>query len=221
MTTQQKRFLYSGNILKHIIVAVCLAIFLILLSVTVVTYSKWFYAIQIDHLDIKTVTNMNKEEIEHHYNTVIDYLYPLHEKELVLPTLPMSTEGKIHFEDVRNIFMKILLALLIFGILSLFGSIWLVRKKQPLFLLYTAIWVIFIPILLGAFIILYGFENSFNLFHELSFSNDYWVFDPQTDPIIYLLPIQFFMYAFMAILGLISIGSIVCFQLYFYMIKKG
>ena len=39
--------------------------------------------------------------------------------------------------------------------------------------------------------IVINFEKSFVIFHKLLFSNDYWVFDPEKDPIILMLPEEF------------------------------
>ncbi|PFN28721.1 TIGR01906 family membrane protein, partial [Bacillus cereus] len=65
-----------------------------------------------------------------------------------------------------------------------------------------------------------NFEKSFVLFHKLLFSNDYWVFDPEKDPIILMLPEEFFMHAACAILLFILGGSILCYSLYRYFVKK-
>ena len=58
------------------------------------------------------------------------------------------------------------------------------------------------------------------LFHKLLFSNDYWMFDIETDPIILMLPEEFFMHAACAILLFILCGSIFCYSMYRYFIKK-
>ena len=65
-----------------------------------------------------------------------------------------------------------------------------------------------------------NFEKSFVLFHKLLFSNDYWVFDPEKDPIILMLPEEFFMHAACAILLFILGGSILCYSLYRYLVKR-
>ena len=62
---------------------------------------------------------------------------------------------------------------------------------------------------LGAFAAL-AWDRFFVLFHELSFGNDLWLFDPAVDPVINVLPDQFFFHEAMAIFGLVILGGIVC-----------
>jgi integral membrane protein (TIGR01906 family) len=45
-----------------------------------------------------------------------------------------------------------------------------------------------------------NFSRAFVVFHEIAFSNDYWIFDPRIDPVIRILPEWFFMYAAFLIL---------------------
>ncbi len=47
------------------------------------------------------------------------------------------------------------------------------------------------PLLLTVPILL-NFEKSFIIFHKLLFRNDYWVFNPNLDPVINILPEEFF-----------------------------
>jgi integral membrane protein (TIGR01906 family) len=58
-----------------------------------------------------------------------------------------------------------------------------------------------------------GFDTFFIKFHELFFSNDDWLFNPATDPIINVLPEQFFMYCFILFFILIEIFFLVPFLL--------
>ena len=42
-----------------------------------------------------------------------------------------------------------------------------------------------------------GFNNFFTLFHQVLFVGDStWLFDPAKDPVIWILPEEFFMHAF-------------------------
>ncbi len=47
------------------------------------------------------------------------------------------------------------------------------------------------------------------VFHELAFSNDFWLFDPAVDPIINILPEWFFMQEAFLIIGLILILAVI------------
>ena len=65
-----------------------------------------------------------------------------------------------------------------------------IKKKNEKFLLHGSIVTIIFPIALVLPIAI-NFEKSFVLFHKLLFSNDYWMFDIETDPIILMLPEEF------------------------------
>ena len=70
----------------------------------------------------------------------------------------------------------------------------LIGKKKKLgvsFLKVAAVITILLPVILGAFAAA-AWDRFFVLFHELSFENDLWLFDPAVDPIINVLPDQFF-----------------------------
>ena len=45
------------------------------------------------------------------------------------------------------------------------------------------------------------FQRMFLLFHRVFFSNDYWIFDPDADEIINILPEQFFMHCALIVVG--------------------
>ena len=48
--------------------------------------------------------NENKEEIKNNYDYMINYNLGEKSSELELPSIKSSENGKIHFEEVRNIF---------------------------------------------------------------------------------------------------------------------
>ena len=53
-----------------------------------------------------------------------------------------------------------------------------------------------------------NFDASFNLFHKIFFSNNYWLFDPDLDPIINILPETFFFHEAILIISLILISAV-------------
>lgn len=54
-----------------------------------------------------------------------------------------------------------------------------------------------------------NFNACFIMFHKIMFSNDYWIFNPEIDPVINMLPETFFMHMGVAILAIMLICSIV------------
>ncbi|HDR8204319.1 TPA: TIGR01906 family membrane protein [Bacillus cereus] len=202
-----------------IVVSYSIAFSIFALATTAVVYGKWLYYFEIDFLNIPDLADMTKGDIKRNYNVLITYLSPFYDGALHLPTLDMSTNGRIHFVDVKNILVKIQYVMYATIMIAMIGGMYLLKKKNEKFLLHGSILTIIFPIALMLPIAI-NFEKSFVIFHKLLFSNDYWVFDPEKDPIILMLPEEFFMHAACAILLFILFGSILCYSLYRYFLKK-
>ena len=202
-----------------IIVSYSIAFSIFALATTAVVYGKWLYYFEIDFLNIPDLADMTKDDIKRNYDVLITYLSPFYDGALHLPTLDMSTNGRVHFVDVKNILVKIQYVMYATIIIAIVGGMYLLKKKNEKFLLHGSILTIIFPIALMLPIVI-NFEKSFVIFHKLLFSNDYWVFDPEKDPIILMLPEEFFMHAACAILLFILFGSILCYSLYRYFLKK-
>ncbi|EEM06132.1 hypothetical protein bmyco0003_13260 [Bacillus pseudomycoides] len=201
------------------IVSYCIAFSIFAIATTIVVYGKWLYYADIHFLNIPDLANMTESEIKKNYDVLMTYLSPFYHESLQLPTLDMSTSGRIHFVDVKNILVKIQYGMCMALSIALLGGGYLLRKRKMKFLLHGAILTIIFPIALTLPIAI-NFEKSFVLFHKLLFSNDYWQFDSETDPIILMLPEQFFMHAACVILILILCGSAFCYCMYRYLLKK-
>ncbi|CUB11304.1 hypothetical protein BN2127_JRS1_03090 [Bacillus cereus] len=202
-----------------ILVSYSIAFSIFALATTAVVYGKWLYYFEIDFLNIPDLADMPKDDIKRNYDVLIAYLSPFYDGALQLPTLDMSTNGRIHFVDVKNILVKIQYVMYATIMIVIVGGMYLLKKKNEKFLLHGSILTIIFPIALMLPIAI-NFEKSFVIFHKLLFSNDYWVFDPEKDPIILMLPEEFFMHAACAILLFILFGSILCYSLYRYFVKK-
>ena len=61
---------------------------------------------------------------------------------------------------------------------------------------------------------LINFDKTFMIFHEIMFDNDYWIFDPLKDPVINILPQEFFYHAGLMIVVLIVLSSILLHFIY-------
>jgi len=212
----------SGKILDRLItlvVSYSIAFSIFALATMAVIYGKWLYYFEIDFLNIPDLADMTKDEIKRNYDVLITYLSPFYDGALHLPTLDMSTNGRIHFVDVKNIIVKIQYVMYATIMIVVIGGVYLLKRKNEKFLLHGSIVTIIFPIALVLPIAI-NFEKSFVLFHKLLFSNDYWMFDIESDPIILMLPEQFFMHAACVILILILCGSAFCYCMYRYLLKK-
>ena len=194
--------------MKNILTSLCLALFIISASVTITLNFRPLYYHDISSLKIEETSGFKRNVIKTNYDNLIDYNQFFHSKKLKL-TLPMSKEGRIHFADVKRIFTAIELICLITGILSVF----LIKKQLSFhdlsFLRTTSIITILLPSITGIFAAI-NWENAFILFHKIMFHNDYWLFDEVTDPVIKILPDEFFLHCMIMIILCIFIGSGLC-----------
>ena len=206
------------NKLSNIVVSLCLALAMIGASVIITLNIRDIYYNDIDKLNIESMSGLSREEIIENYDYLIDYNLSSNVGEFKLPTLTSSKPGKIHFEEVRDIFQNVKLLTIICGAIAIIGGILQIRKRDFKFLRNSSILIILLPVLL-AIPIAINFNACFILFHKIMFSNDYWIFDPQLDPVINMLPEEFFMHMGITILIIMLIVSIIL-QLLYRLLKK-
>ena len=193
--------------LLNILTSFSLAIFIICGSIIVGLKCKSLYYYDVKKLNISDVSGFSDDEIKLNYDYLIDYNLNNKVEEFNLPTIKYSTQGKIHFEEVRDIFQnvkKLNNITLIFLIIGIYISI---RNNDLSILKYSAITLILIPLIL-IMPILINFQKSFEIFHNILFGNDYWIFDPNLDSVINILPAEFFLHSGIMILILIFIISL-------------
>lgn len=182
-------------------------LFLISGAVLLTLSCKGLYKSDMKRYDLAGESGYSEEEILENYDELISYnLSPFH-KMLKFPTFPMSEEARIHFKEVKSIFQSFLWMTGISSILLVWIFFRSYKKQDWKFLKYTGICSIAIPLLLGI-LIERNWEKVFVSFHELIFQNDYWLFDPVTDPIILVLPDEYFMHCAMMIIAIVFIGAV-------------
>ena len=107
--------------MKKIINIIFSVIFSILIIITIVKFTvgfKQLYYFDIDKLNIPKLSNLSTEEIKLNYDYLIDYNLSSKVEDFEMPTIKSSLQGKIHFEEVRDIFQnlnKISIVCLIIG----------------------------------------------------------------------------------------------------------
>ena len=198
---------YSKNRILNLIFSLSISLFIITSIIKFTVNFKQLYYFNIDYLNIPKLSNMTKEDIKLNYDYLIDYNTSNSDLDFNLPTLESSAQGKIHFEEVRDIFQnvkKLNNITLIFLIIGIYISI---RNNDLSILKYSAITLILIPLIL-IMPILINFQKSFEIFHNILFGNDYWIFDPNIDSVINMLPAEFFLHSGIMILILIFIISL-------------
>lgn len=200
--------------LLSIVTAFAATIFIICCSVTLTLNFRPLFYRDIEKLDIPGMSGYSEEMIRRNYDILIDYNNIGGPDTLEFDGLAMSDNGRIHFEEVKNIFVFIEVSLIITAVLSALLIAANIKIKQKSFILWSGILSFSIPIVFCGFIII-AWEKLFITFHLLFFNNDYWIFDPSTDPVIMMLPNEFFMHCAIMILGLIMFTGALLILVYF------
>ncbi|MBC5997540.1 TIGR01906 family membrane protein [Romboutsia ilealis] len=187
---------------------------LIIGSSTMITVGfKQLYYFDINYLNISEQNNLTKEEIKINYDYMIDYNLNKISGEFDLPTIKSSPEGKVHFEEVKEIIQNVIKLLIVSLIITIIGIIANLKNNNIEFLNITSKLVIILPILVSIPMLI-NFDKTFVAFHELMFDNDYWIFDPSKDPVINILPQEFFFHAGLFIVMLILLSSVILHIIY-------
>lgn len=198
--------------------SIFISIGIIILCVNFTLRFKELYYFDIDYLDIESKSNLSKEEIILNYDYLIDYNLG-YEEDFHMPTIKYSKEGKIHFEEVRDIFIKLKQLFVFCSVVGIIGIYKNIKEKNINFIKYISLSLFLLPIVLFVPISL-NFEKSFVIFHKIFFRNDYWIFDPKLDPVINILPAEFFLHCGIMILSLIFLSSILLYFIYRFLKNK-
>ena len=183
-------------------------------SIAVPLLVRPFYWLHIKPFGLER-TGLTAEQIRQAYDGVMDYCLGLRDT-FSAGVLPFSAEGASHFADVRSLF---LLDLVVLGIsLATLLLLWIYRRHQAVELHRfrgrgSAFWgcvglgVAFLVIGAAAAV---DFDRAFTVFHTLFFpGKDNWLFDPYYDPVILLLPQEFFRNCAILILAVLLITCVV------------
>ena len=203
---------------KSWLAAIVLTTLIISLSVTIVLYFKPLYYMDMQKYDLAEKYGVTEEEIKENYDALIWYNTLFNDSELEFPTLTMSENGRQHFAEVKKIFLNLQWAGIICLVLLTPILTWAVSRKEWRWVKYTGYLCIAIPAVVGI-LILFCWDKLFVWFHKLLFNNDFWLFDPQTDPIINYLPDGFFMHCAILIVVLMLAAAALCLNRYKYLQK--
>lgn len=183
--------------LLSVLCAVCVVFFLLTAAIGLPIYIRPFYYAHIEAFDLPARSGYTAEEIRAAYDEVLDYL-TLPGKEFSTGVLPHSAEGKAHFEDCKVLFD--LNASILIGSGLVLAVLFFMRKKWGPYRIgkhsaafWAAVLSVTAPIMIGCLAAL-DFDRAFVIFHSIFFpGKTNWVFDWYADPIIRVLPQEFFM----------------------------
>lgn len=174
-------------------------LFLLSLSILLTIYLAWFmYPQEISWLNLSNRVPFQPQTIQHNFNVLMDYLTNPLNQALKMPDFPSSPSGIHHFAVVKGLFhLAQGVAIVTLPIFYLFWK--QVIQKGFLFLYRRGLFIMLsLPLVLALVGIFIGFEQFFTLFHQILFvGDDTWLFDPAKDPVILILPEDFFLHAFL------------------------
>lgn len=191
-------------------------VFILTFAISLTIWAVPLYQFSLNHLNVPERVGMTYDQIMENYYVLMEYLHLPWVDTLLMPDFPVSASGAFHFYEVKLLFY------LNFGLLglSLVSTFfyWRKLKKEVGFwkLIDPFKVAIFVPFVL-LLILALDFDWMFVMFHEIVFNNDAWIFNAATDPIITVLPQEFFMYCFVLAFTLIEASFI---GGYFYFKKK-
>ncbi|HHP4625011.1 TPA: DUF1461 domain-containing protein, partial [Clostridioides difficile] len=113
----------------NVLFSVCISIVIIVGVINFTVGFKQLYYFDIDYLNISELSGLSEDDIKLNYDYLIDYNLNKNVSEFKLPTLKSSPQGKIHFEEVRNIFQNINKLAKLLLVVFLVGIILSVKNK--------------------------------------------------------------------------------------------
>ena len=195
--------------LKAVIRAILIALVILSGAIALPILFRPFYWWHIKPYGIPEYMDMTVAQIKQAYGEMLDYCMGL-SGSFSVGVLPFSQSGADHFADVRKLFLLDLSVLL--GAAVLLTALLLVKKKRTVLLaghtpgFWSCLGLGSTFILIGSLAAL-DFDKAFEVFHKLFFpGKDNWLFDSRYDPVINMLPAEFFRNCALLILGVILLS---------------
>ena len=173
-------------------------LFLLSVAILLTIYLSWLvYPLEISWLNLTNRVDLKSDIIQYNYHILMDYLTNPFNPVLEMPDFPSSESGLHHFAVVKGLFHLTQGVALV--TLPFFYIFWNQVVRKGFLSLYrkTLVFMVGLPVGLGLFGVFIGFERFFTLFHQFLFiGDDTWLFDPAKDPVILILPENFFLHCF-------------------------
>ena len=182
--------------LLSVLISIFVALLIVTLSITLPILIRPFYYAQIDSFDLPK--KYSYEVVKTAYDEMMDYCLGLR-SEFSVGELPYSESGASHFADVRALFIHDFVIIAVSAISLIAIAIILKKKNVAPHRFHGRSAPFWSVVSIGSICAVIGiacainFRATFRFFHYLFFiGKTNWEFDPVTDPIILLLPNEFF-----------------------------
>lgn len=184
------------DILKRIVSSLVILLFAICSSITAVIFiSPFLYRLCIGWFNLTDISGLTQAQLLENYDTMLSYLVNPTVHDLNMPYFSMSEGGAQHFEEVKVLFFINFVILVILFLLTIWVISYIKKRNWQLVMAPHFTFKLAFPLILLFFIVV-AFDQVFILFHQLLFNNDLWLFNPLEDPVITVLPQEFFMMLF-------------------------
>ncbi|MFZ5965641.1 MAG: TIGR01906 family membrane protein [Bacillota bacterium] len=188
---------------------------ILLTTMQMFTFNKNFYLNEFKKYDISSITGMEMNDLERVTVKLIDYLKDK-EKDLDMQAQIKGENQEVfgerekrHMVDVKMLFQAGSW-LRNTGAVLVIISLLIIRQYSNQFLkdilrIMLRSGVLSISIMMILFILVQtDFYQYFTYFHEIFFDNDLWLLDPNTEVLIQMLPLEFFIDISIRIFGWFS-----------------
>ena len=213
----------SGTIATRILVVlfvIAVPLFLVTNSVTWAVNEQRLYRYGFDKYDISRVTGIADEgltvaarEIRAYFNSTdepIDIRAEIYGEERAL----FNHREVLHMRDVKHLIWGVYVVALVTAVYILgFVGVGFFIHRRPFtaklmrYLIRGGALTLAFVLAVGL-VALVGFDSLFLLFHQLSFSNDFWKLDPSRDYLVMMFPQRFWFDATLFV-ALVTVGQAV------------
>lgn len=194
--------------IKRSLQSITIFLFIISLAIFLTINSVWLFKIAIPLFHLMDQTGLTPAQMMHEYLKMISYLQLPWQTTLHFDFFASSVQGLQHFKDVRTLVMVNNTVMIISGITSGLVLKQLVQTKR-LYNLLNPLRVLVTILIVVAGVMVVNFDQAFIWFHQLFFRNNYWLFDPNRDEVINMLPDGFFALCFLLFGSLVVVGILV------------
>jgi len=173
----------------NLLIIVFVPLIIILLGFRIIVYNQSFYEKEFQKNNVYETFPEQTVDIE--VGNLFNYL--INDKKL--DTTFFNEKEKSHLKDVKDMIDSAINLLLILILLFFILLIYFYNTKQLIIFFNSLMLGSFLSIFLILIIFLLSlsnFDDLFLNFHLISFNNDLWLLNPETDNLIKLFPQQFF-----------------------------
>jgi integral membrane protein (TIGR01906 family) len=218
------------KIIPQILFVICIPVLLVTASVSAVMNCRPFYEFGFNKYDISQTTGIAPAELKKAADGLIRYFNSGEEFINVTvikdgaPFVLFNEKEALHLKDVKVLFQLVYKLLIGTGIYAIiYASLTLARRQERRRLAKGLLFGGGLTLVLMAamgIMIAADFEQFFLQFHLLSFANDLWLLNPNTDYLVMLFPEGFWFYATLFIVIGTAAGALLLGGLGWWRLKK-